>query len=271
MSPSIKRSYQGTRQADLLSWALQHCRTLVAEVGVDLEARGTALIDHTDYVKTSGGGHTVSASVRLVNSTAILGGHADRASVGHLHIAAFWGCLPVSQAFYAALHLMCNAVPQAPVLFKGVAATVSAESTTVSCPMEASWDARSMPHAACPLCLRPLAACVHGTARVTELFCCMDAGAQATVVLSAADTAFSAPAGNPVTDTPLVASGHAALVVAVQARLSIAPVALPRHSVFWACSKCDIGTKACRDPTHMPERGAMPGSPAPALRHRQEQ
>lgn len=41
---------------------------------MDLEARGTALIDHIDFVKDKSGGHSVTASSMLINSTAILGG-----------------------------------------------------------------------------------------------------------------------------------------------------------------------------------------------------
>lgn len=52
------------------------CRSLVAELGVDLEGRGTALVDHSDFVKTMRAGHAVIACERLINSTAILGGYS---------------------------------------------------------------------------------------------------------------------------------------------------------------------------------------------------
>jgi hypothetical protein len=99
------------------------CRSLVAELGVDLEAGGTALIDHTDFVKSKRGGHSVTASSNLINSTAILGGCCG--NVGTLLSGA---CPPI---VHPAMPETASCMPQAPVLFKGLAATISLESTTV--------------------------------------------------------------------------------------------------------------------------------------------
>jgi oligosaccharyltransferase complex subunit beta len=48
-------------------------RDLVTEIGVDLELKGTAVIDHVNYVKSSNADHTLLASDNFIDSDAILG------------------------------------------------------------------------------------------------------------------------------------------------------------------------------------------------------
>lgn len=78
------------------SRASEEMRELAAEVGVDVEPRGSAVIDHFAFASNLGNDHTVVASSDAIASTAVLDG-------------------PLS----------------APVLFKGVGLTVSPDSTLV--------------------------------------------------------------------------------------------------------------------------------------------
>lgn len=118
------------------SSASELMRSLAADVGFDLDAKGALMTDHVGYVKSAMVDHTLIASEEFVQSSAILGNFTDRA----------------------------------PILFKGAAATISPESTL------------------------------------------------GISILGAPDTAFSHLPGKPVTENPLVASGYASLVAAVQAR-----------------------------------------------------
>lgn len=72
-------------------------RSLAADIGFDLDARGASVTDHVGYVKFPMADHTLIASEEFVQSSAILGNFTDRA----------------------------------PILFKGAAATMSPESTLV--------------------------------------------------------------------------------------------------------------------------------------------
>ncbi len=70
----------------------------MADIGIDLEAKGTVVTDHVDFVKSSSDGHSLIASEEFVQSEAVLGNFTDRS----------------------------------PILFKGTAASISPESTLVS-------------------------------------------------------------------------------------------------------------------------------------------
>ena len=78
----------------------------MADIGIDLEPKGTLLTDHVDYVRSSSDGHSLIASEEFVASDAILGNFTDRS----------------------------------PILFKGTAASISPESTLVSTPSMDSSD-----------------------------------------------------------------------------------------------------------------------------------
>lgn len=95
-------------------------RSLAADIGFDLDARGASVTDHVSYVKSAMADHTLIASEEFVQSSAILGNFTDRA----------------------------------PVLFKGAAATISPESTlvrTFSCTNQTEKDAHVLQcnHDAC--------------------------------------------------------------------------------------------------------------------------
>lgn len=53
-------------------------RRLCEDIGVDLEARGTAVIDHVDHVVSEGYGHTSVLADGFTSSDAILGGFMSK-------------------------------------------------------------------------------------------------------------------------------------------------------------------------------------------------
>ena len=55
-------------------------RRLCEDIGVDLEARGTAVIDHVDHVVSEGYGHTTVLADGFTSSDAILGGFKSKVS-----------------------------------------------------------------------------------------------------------------------------------------------------------------------------------------------
>ena len=52
-------------------------RKLCEKIGVDLEGKGTAVVDHVDHV-LEGSGHTTVLADGYTNSSAILGGLNDK-------------------------------------------------------------------------------------------------------------------------------------------------------------------------------------------------
>lgn len=54
------------------------CRELCESIGVDLEGKGTALVDHVDHVVSGGSGHTTVLAGGLTSSDAILGGFKSK-------------------------------------------------------------------------------------------------------------------------------------------------------------------------------------------------
>ncbi|CAK0784273.1 hypothetical protein CVIRNUC_007477 [Coccomyxa viridis] len=56
-------------------------RRLCEDIGVDLEARGTAVIDHVDHVVSEGYGHTSVLADGFTSSDAILGGFMSKGTV----------------------------------------------------------------------------------------------------------------------------------------------------------------------------------------------
>ena len=74
------------------------CRSLVAELGVELEGPGTALVDHSDFVRMGRRGHAVTACTRLINSTAILGGYSADVGALPMHLLHSEGCTALAHA-----------------------------------------------------------------------------------------------------------------------------------------------------------------------------
>lgn len=70
----------------------------MADIGIDLEAKGTVVMDHIEYVKSGSVGHSLIASEQFLQSDAVFGNFTD----------------------------------PAPVLYRGTAATISPETTLVS-------------------------------------------------------------------------------------------------------------------------------------------
>lgn len=54
------------------------CRRLSEKIGVDLEGKGTALVDHVDHVDLGSGGHTTVLADGFTSSEAILGGFKSK-------------------------------------------------------------------------------------------------------------------------------------------------------------------------------------------------
>lgn len=57
------------------------CRNLVADIGVDLELRGTAVTDHVNFAKSSVADHTLILSDKFVKSDAILGNFTQQVTL----------------------------------------------------------------------------------------------------------------------------------------------------------------------------------------------
>lgn len=203
----------------------------MAEVGVDVEPRGTALVDHVDFVKASAGGHSVVAASRLVNSSAILGNYPDEvtpqapvACATSSTYSPFLHARRYPSLFHLRRRLCCSRASHR-------ASPLTAP--RCACTPPAPAFSHAMSRACCKIL--PLPGLPHDAVDALwqkSTYCCM----QATAVLSGPDTAFSHALGKPVTEAPAVAHANAVLVAGVQVSSPCAHACLaPSQRLACAC------------------------------------